>query len=174
MGVKKIKNINLTKKYWVLVIIMLNIFIIAAHVYGSYQYYISTLYIRIVDDVDRFKITNISNDYSIDINKDYLFQPNESDSSLGFALPIFFDRVAFTKEDFKKEYRVDMYKNDKKIFIAYICSLDKEKVLSLQYNSQSSRQYFYDINGKYYALKIKGQYLCFSQKQSDILAEILK
>lgn len=165
---------NLTAKHWILAITILVLFIIACQIYGSYQYYISTLYIRIVDDVNRYEITNLSNNSTIDINTDYLFQPGESDLPLGFALPIFFDRVDFTKRDFKREYRIDMYENDKKMFTAYLCSIDKEKVLPLQYNLQSSRRHFYDINGRYYALEIKGQYLCFSEKQSDRLAEILK
>jgi len=100
----------------------------------------------------------------------------ESNSSLGFALPIPFDRVDFTKKDFKREYRMDMYENDKKKFTVYLCSIDKEKASPLQYNPQNglSRLLFYNINGHYYALEIKGQYLCFSQNQSARPEKVLR
>ena len=83
------KKINLTAKRATLSITILVLLIIACQIYGSYQYYISTLYIRIVDNINRYEITNLGNNSTIDINTDYLFQPEESDSPLGFALPIF-------------------------------------------------------------------------------------
>ena len=145
----------------------------------AYNNYIATAPLRIRSS-NSSNINIIGSKSSFSIDPKVLFTIENEDDLYVLIIPM--DRVSFTKKDFTREYKLDFYKNGFRCDVAYLCSISKDTVVGSNLftgydgadsSFQSTRQYFYDINGNYYAIELHGRYLSFSENQSKSLADIL-
>ncbi len=168
------------KKKWIVgvaIIIIFSIYQLVSMAYERYEIDVASLFVTVVEDVDRYEIVPIDDENArpIEIKTSDLYPVDERDSYAGYPNGFTWDSVRFDKKDFKRVYEVKMYQEDNLVLTAYLAEMMKktDRVENFKIYLEG-RKTFYDINGHYYALETKGRYWLFTEGQSSRLSDYLK